>query len=82
MITLKNKIFDELRRLHIEANGLWRFQNWNVFYRELNPLERKEFENVISELLNDGVLIAEQYGSVYNYRLTQKGEETIYCTIV
>ena len=78
-MTLQEKIFAELRRLNFEQGHIWRFQQYcNVFVQTLNPVEKREFPNVINELCDKGIFIEEPNGSVSIYRLTEKGEKALY----
>lgn len=74
-MNLQDKIFSELRRLHFSAGHLWRFPQYlNSFLIDLNPIERKEFPAVMEKLCEEGFFTNEDS----NYRLTEKGEATLW----
>lgn len=78
---IENKIFDEIRRQRIGANGIWRFQQyWGVFaIDKLNNNERNEFYNTMDNLCNQQIFTAEPYReNTVNYRLTDYGANIIY----
>lgn len=78
MEKLKNKILAELRYRSLGSGNIWLFSNWNGFRNNLNPIEKNWFPQVMSKLVEDGLLLEEQYGSVVQYRITDKGEQVIY----
>lgn len=76
---MEEKIFDEIRRLKLAKNHVWRFQQYNSFrYDALNPKEQRDFDSFMEKYCQDGIFTAENDGSVIMYRLTEKGEEVIY----
>lgn len=80
-MNLEDKIFCEIKRQKIGANGLWRFQQyWGAFAtNKLDAIERKEFSNTMNNLCKQKIFTSEPYRSnTINYRLTEYGEHIIY----
>ena len=75
---MKEKIYDEIRRLKLASTHVWCFQQYNIFRANLNPIERNNFFPCMEELCSTGIFVAEQDGSVKTYRLTETGEKEIY----
>ncbi len=72
---LKEKIYDEIKRLNIRANGIWTGNNFlNGFKCYLNISEIEKLENTINELICDGIF----ENTIKGCMLTQKGEDIIY----
>lgn len=78
-MSLRNKIFEELRRLNFAKDYLWKFQQyWGAFAINLNSLEQKEFQNTMIELCDDGLFQIIDNSNPPQYRLTEKGETVIW----
>lgn len=80
---LKKLIFSELRNLRFKQGYIWRFQQYNMFRIELNPIEQNEFISTMNELCQQEVFLREQdyiidNAVIYRYRLTDKGEQLIW----
>ena len=75
---MKEKIFEEIRRLKLGKTHVWLFQQYNPFKYSLDPTEQRVFESTMADLCNEGIFVAESNGSVIIYRLTEKGEKIIY----
>ncbi len=75
---MKEKIYEEVRRLNLGKGYLWRFQQYNPFKFSLNPLEQQKFDKTMSDLCDEGIFTAEKDSLVIVYRLTEKGEKIIY----
>ncbi len=80
---LKKLIFSELRNLGFKQGYIWRFQQYNMFRIELNPIEQNEFISTMNELCQQEVFLREQdyiidNAVIYRYRLTDKGEQLIW----
>lgn len=71
---LRQKIFDEIKRQGIVPNGRWLPNQYNVFYSDLDYVEKQNFSKVMVELIEEGFVRIE-----YDYYvLTDKGAEIIY----
>lgn len=75
---MREKIYEEIRRLSMSQNHVWRFQQYNPFRLNLNPIEQREFSTVMNELCEEGIFTVEKDDSVVLFRLTEKGEKLIY----
>lgn len=75
---MREKIYEEIRRLSMGQNHVWRFQQYNPFRLNLNPIEQREFSTVMNELCEEGIFTVEKDDSVVLFRLTEKGEKLIY----
>ena len=74
-----NKIFNELRRLKFEHTHLWIFQQYKSFCsNNLDPIEAKEFHNVMTQLCKDGFFDTEIRNKMPAFRLTLKGEHKLW----
>ena len=74
-IGLKEKIYDEMRRLNIRAHGVWTGNNFiSGFKCHLNDSEINDLENTINSLLIDGIF----ENTAKGYMLTPKGEKEIW----
>ena len=73
---LTEKIFVEIRKRNIGKNGIWKFQEYNAFRNDLNPIEKENFFSRMDELCDEGIFTKENNNE--RYRLTEKGEEEIY----
>ena len=75
-MSLREKIFEEIRRLKYGNNAIWKVQEQMLFKNEiLNPIEANNFSGMMLELQNEGIFSVDEYSV---WRLTKKGEETIY----
>lgn len=78
-MTLREKIFDELKRLNFGSGYVWKFQQYHGTFRiYLNPLEQKNFYEVMNELCNEGVFEIITNGDIPTYRLTDIGEKIVW----
>lgn len=75
---LRDKIFEEIRRLNLEEGHVWTFHTRNNFIFSLNPLEKKGFYEEMETLCNEGIFTKEGTGVDLMYRLTKKGVDEIY----
>lgn len=80
MMDLREKIYHEIRERKIESQGRWVFQEYNLFYNDLNSTEKKEFTYLMQLLCDEEIFEIERDESVFRYRLTEKGENIIYRT--
>ena len=75
---MRKTIFEELRKRNLQKNGVWKFNEYNVFRNTLNPLQKEKFDREMLQLVQEGILSQEKDGLVCMYRLTESGEKEIY----
>lgn len=78
MLTTKEKIIQELKRLNLGRNTCWSFQLFNEFKNSLSPAEQRDLVVFMNEWCKFGYFVQEKDGSVFRYRLTEKGEQMIW----
>ena len=77
-MNMQEKIIQELKRNHLGNNDCWSFKSFYLFYGDLSPVEQKEFDVYMDDWCQDGYFVKEKDGSVFRYRLTEKGEQMIW----
>lgn len=76
---LKEKIYNEIRRLNIKANEIWTGNNFiNGFKCHLNNTELNILERTVQSLFDEGIFEDSPNGC----RLTTKGEDIIYHNVL
>jgi hypothetical protein len=78
MLTIQEKIIRELKRLNLGSNAYWRFQSFNIFKWDLSPVEQRDLAACMDEWCQAGYFVKEKDGSVFRYRITEKGEQMIW----
>lgn len=78
MLTTQEKIIRELKRLNLGSNPCWRFQSFNVFEKSLSLMEQRDLAACMDEWCQAGYFVKEKDGSVFRYRITEKGEQMIW----
>ena len=78
MLTIPEKIIQELKRLDLGRNTCWRFQSFNVFEKSLSPVEQRDLAACMDGWCQAGYFVKEKDGSVFRYRITEKGEQIIW----
>lgn len=75
---LRQQILDEARRLKLDTDYLWIFQQYRLFCDKVCPL--RHFLNKMVELCNEGIFeIAEQIKDIPpSFKLTEKGANLIW----
>lgn len=76
---LKERIYEHLRKNNFAEGYVWKPQNYlNTFVVNLNPNEKKEFNNTMNDLCNKGIFNVEGNTELPTYRLTANGEKEIW----
>lgn len=78
MLTTKEKIIQELKRNELRNTGCWSFQSFNEFKNSLSPAEQRDLIVFMNEWCKFGYFVKEKDGSVFRYRLTEKGDQMIW----
>lgn len=74
-MNLRDKFFIELQRQNFAAGHMWtKKKNIDFVSLKLNPLEKKEYPNLLKELCDEGFFTSS------DFRLTEKGEEILWST--
>lgn len=71
-------MFRELSKNGMRAGHLWKMQQWLALRNRLDARCFDEFNDTIHNLLNEGLLREERNGIAVDFRLTEKGEATLY----
>ena len=78
MLAVQEKVIQELKRLDLGRNTCWRFQSFNVFEKSLSPVEQRDLAACMDRWCQAGYFVKEKDGSVFRYRITEKGEQMIW----
>ena len=78
---LREKIFNEIKRLNLGKRHIWVFQQYIVFYNKLNPLEKEDFYKELQKLVDEGLFEVKQDSLVEHLVLTEKGCNIIYSDV-
>lgn len=78
MLTTQEKVLWELKKLNLRSNICWNFHWFNIFKRGLSPVKQRDLEACMDEWCQARYFVKDKDGSVFRYRITEKGEQMIW----
>lgn len=79
MVSIRQKFYKHILDNNLKENDEWTIKMQDEFYNTLNGYERSEFDYLIEELIEQGVLIKQDNGSLVFTNIVES--KTIYRSI-